>query len=310
MIMKLPPLIPQEIYLLERYSSLAYYGQMRDHFAALVNAAEDALVAFMRKLPPDYRSRPLNEQPDAVWGERIIPNIQWVLRGLNTGYIRMSHGDWEAMGMAGNVEHAFAAINRDYSFDWMDEPFHTAFDAAWRRTSRPAANINISSMAEWEHGDLTDQYTEPNRGPMLAPASWPLYRSNHAVQVKTGDIVQRNGIYLPNTAALSCAQVLIKGYKAFGATAPDHPDGSSNQVPTTWTLVERVADSGGGIPGDPDPIKAGVRLRCAAGQPCPRAGFWFTPARTGSRQHFEPGQVMPDTGSAWGATIWQSDEQT
>jgi hypothetical protein len=28
------PLIPQEIYLLERYSSLEYFGRMRDAFAA------------------------------------------------------------------------------------------------------------------------------------------------------------------------------------------------------------------------------------------------------------------------------------
>ena len=50
-------------------------------------------------------------------------------------------------------------------------------------------------------------------------------------------------------------------------------------------------------------------LRCKGGQPCARAGFWRAPARAASRQHFELRQVMPGIGSAWGATIWQLDEQ-
>jgi hypothetical protein len=48
-------------------------------------------------------------------------------------------------------------------------------------------------------------------------------------------------------------------------------------------------------------------LRCEAGQPCPRAGWWFTPAQAGSRRRFQQGEVMPDTKSPWGATIWQWD---
>ena len=55
------------------------------------------------------------------------------------------------------------------------------------------------------------------------------------------------------------------------------------------------------------------RLRCLAGQPCPRTGYWFTPAAAGSRQHFDTGQTMPDLGGSDGttgwATVWQWDEQ-
>jgi hypothetical protein len=29
------PLVPQEVYLLERYSSLEYFGELRDHFATM-----------------------------------------------------------------------------------------------------------------------------------------------------------------------------------------------------------------------------------------------------------------------------------
>ena len=51
-----------------------------------------------------------------------------------------------------------------------------------------------------------------------------------------------------------------------------------------------------------------LRLRCEANQHCPKTGFWFTPARAGSRQRFEAGQVMPEIGGDYGATIWQWDE--
>ena len=51
------------------------------------------------------------------------------------------------------------------------------------------------------------------------------------------------------------------------------------------------------------------RLRCEGGQPCPRAGFWSTPASHNSRRRFDAGEVMPVIeGSSWGATIWYWDE--
>lgn len=79
--------------------------------------------------------------------------------------------------------------------------------------------------------------------------------------------------------------------------------------PNTWTLVERIAGSGGGIPGAKDPTLAGIRLRVMAGNPCPQAGFWFTPARLDSRRHFAVGQIMPSLGGDYGTTIWQWDEE-
>jgi hypothetical protein len=46
-----------------------------------------------------------------------------------------------------------------------------------------------------------------------------------------------------------------------------------------------------------------------AGEYCPRAGYWFTPAVTGSRRSFKAGEVMPSARSDYGATVWQWDEQ-
>lgn len=50
-------------------------------------------------------------------------------------------------------------------------------------------------------------------------------------------------------------------------------------------------------------------LRCEGGQACPRTGYWLTPARLGSRQRFEQGELMPALDTDYGVTIWQWDEQ-
>ena len=47
------------------------------------------------------------------------------------------------------------------------------------------------------------------------------------------------------------------------------------------------------------------RLRCEAGQPCPKDGFWSTPAKQNSRRAFKQGELMPSLGGDYGLTIWQ-----
>lgn len=44
---------------------------------------------------------------------------------------------------------------------------------------------------------------------------------------------------------------------------------------------------------------------CASGLPCPREGYWFTPAAANSRRHFKQGDVMPDRQTDFGHTVWQ-----
>jgi hypothetical protein len=68
--------------------------------------------------------------------------------------------------------------------------------------------------------------------------------------------------------------------------------------PTNWR--DDVADL---APNDAVPTSV------PAGQPCPREGFWFTPAQTHSRRYFQQGEVMPSFPSAYGATVWQWDHK-
>ena len=48
-------------------------------------------------------------------------------------------------------------------------------------------------------------------------------------------------------------------------------------------------------------------LRCEAGHPCPRTGYWMTPALADDRRHFEKGETMPAPSGDYGRTIWPWD---
>jgi hypothetical protein len=148
-----------------------------------------------------------------------------------------------------------------------------------------------------------------------APPSWPIYRLNHAVSVKTNDKVPQNGIYLPD-APNSAAQFLIKGYEAWEAGVQPTPDVLTRtgyfKNPTirqdcTWTLVERIADSGGGTGCGPQGESENSKRRSnvPANQSCPEAGWWFTPAQANSRRYFKQDEVMPSVGGDYGDTYWQ-----
>ena len=132
------PLIAQEIYLLERYSSLERFGKMSDAWRGMLNYAEDLLDRFVHNLPPDYRKRPLPEQPDIVWGERVLPNFRETMQILDDAYIKLSHGDYDSLSRAHGVRNDFHGQSEFWS-GWMDEvepgaeaKYHELLGAAWR----------------------------------------------------------------------------------------------------------------------------------------------------------------------------------
>ena len=311
------PLIPQEIYLLERYSSADYFGDMRDAWAAMVEHAEKALEIFERNLPADYRKRPLPGQPDIIWGERVLVNFCSTRDYLDSAFIRLTHKDLTALSGANGVLTDFAGFSRDYSADWMDEPpvaavMPGAADEFWRllgEATERASNIQTTFYAGWKIGSLSTRYGR-ERGPLNPPASWPQYRLRPEVTVNTDQPVPRTGVYLPD-ADDSTAAFMIEGKKATEAMIGFDPKRLQNRskANTVWSLVERTAESGGGIPGSADPLVAGVRLRCEGGQACPREGWWFTPAKLNSRRLFNRAEIMPVFTTDYGSTIWQWDER-
>jgi hypothetical protein len=94
---------------------------MRDAWEKMLKHSEDMLDRFMRNLPADYRRRPLPDQPDIVWGERVLPNFRDTMRLLNDGYIKLSQGNYEALGRANGVTGGVRGQTSDYSSAWMDD---------------------------------------------------------------------------------------------------------------------------------------------------------------------------------------------
>jgi len=279
----------------------------------MLNAAEQALDQFVRHLPADYRSRHLSLQPDIVWGERVLPNFRRTMSVTDECLIKLKRGDLNALGVASGITSDIRAQGFDYPADWMPKDLEEQFWTWQHKASLRASNISHTKQVNWTVTDLTCDYDESSRGPLNPPASWPLYRLNPKVTVKTGDPVAVSGIYLPSCDD-SCAALLIKRDEfpeALAANIGYDPKTMQRigTAPTVWTLVERIADSGGGTPSARDDIAAGIRIRVEAGQTCLRTGFYFTPAKSNSRQNFKQGEVMPALGGDYGVTIWQWDEQ-
>jgi hypothetical protein len=304
------PLIPQEIYLLERYTSLEYYGLVHDAWEAMLIHAETMLNRFMQQLPPRYRARPLPEQPDIVWGERVLPNFRHTMHFLNDGYIKRSHGDYSCY-MGFNLRGDIRGQTTDFPATWMNdvepgaeekyyELLYKAGDLAWP--------VDLTSSGIWSPGDLTTDYDEVINEPLNPPLTWPTYRLNRHVTVKSGDRVPQTGIYLPDVDN-SFPTFLIKSDDPLLGEANEAsislPNGSSGYAPTLWTLIERASDTSN-QPTTPSLVK-NIRLRVEGGQPCPQAGYWFTPAKRDSRRQFNEGELMPAFDSSYGSTIWQWD---
>ena len=79
--------------------------------------------------------------------------------------------------------------------------------------------------------------------------------------------------------------------------------------PCKWYFVEMISRESDETADSSLTQNESLRLRCEAGQPCPREGWWFTPASPTSRRQFAAGEMMPIANPAYGINIWQWDER-
>ncbi len=292
---------PQEIYLLERYSSAEYFKELVDAFENMLNAAENALELFMQDLPYDYRNRHISQQPDVVWGEHVLPNFRSTLDALNYGYKRLLEGDLSALQYAGNVVTDFRNQRVEYFPDWMNENNLSLFDEWQSKASRLSSNIKATVFGNWPMTFLSEGYDADYLGELNLPPSLPIYKLNQTVTVKTDVTVPQDGIYIPEIEDAS-AQLLLKGHDAIEALVgldEDCPQ-YDHQEATNWVLVERIADEGGSS----ETIQV-EKLKGFAGQTCQRAGNWWSPANQLQSRYFKQGDVFPKVeNNSWGETVW------
>jgi hypothetical protein len=244
-------LIPQEIFLLERYASVAYFSELRDTWAEMIIHLEKCMEDFVRNLPSGFfRWRP-PDRPDIVWREHVVPNFHDTLKSLNDGYSALQSGDLAGLG------HAHGPLNdlkgqSDYWSGWMIRDDENLYGALLNKAVLMAGNIVATTEAYWSPLKLSLDYDERARGPLNAPVHWPDYKLSPTVTVSSGTSVLEPGIYIPDIDD-SCAQflwtetapeaIVLVGERAL--LAPDTGLKYGNEPiyaerPCKWIMVEKI----------------------------------------------------------------------
>ena len=247
---------PQEIFLIERYISSAYVGNLRDVWAEMIAHVEKCLDDFMAHLPLDYRNRPLPEQPDIVWRERILPNFRSTFQELCDGYVLLSSGSLSGLNYCHGPINDFQGQQEFWS-GWMNSDDETRYRKLLITATNMAGNIATTEGAHWELFELDRDYMEPLRGPLDLPENWPVYQIDQNTTVLTGDKPAVAGIYVPDVEN-SCAEYLsVEVSEAPACRAWVRSDkliddrtgkqyGTSEifeNQPCRWTLVKRMSEA-------------------------------------------------------------------
>jgi hypothetical protein len=167
----------------------------------------------------------------------------------------------------------------------------------------------------------------------IAPQAYPPHTVDTGLTAKPGARCSRTGVWMPQQwldgahdySLAFCVEgrPMQPAYRILGKAVrdiwadyyselgwdrgpidPSHMIGSlvTRAEDTTWHFVHKPDDTWAKAPAAP------TRQRCEGGQPCPREGFWFTPAKLGSRRRFQHGETMPVFSTDYGTTIWQWDD--
>jgi hypothetical protein len=314
------PLVAREVYMQESFLTLENFKQLRDKWREMLDHCERMLDHFMQNLPANYRSRRLPYQPDAVWGERVLPNFRCTMDVLEECYIeRLNNIDNCMIGVGLEAD-----VNgqREYDAGWMDEvePLAAAkYYALLFEASAIATPMDKTMRGSWDEGDLTTGYAElrvhgifRDLPEFIPPADgYPIYRLNPDFTMKSGEITPKTGFYLPDVPhSFPTLQIAVVDDEGDARTARRAmvtpyllPDGTETHYKAcTWTLIERIADSGGGDGLTP----SNTVWRAKEGEICPQTGDWWSPAYTAApKKHFEQGDVMSDVpNNHFGAVIW------
>jgi len=216
------------------------------------------------------------------------------------------------------LDHAVAVAGEF----WLAVVMSQRFSSAEYRNGAKDWHVCMPKDAGIVSNNIFRNHEEPIYEVIGRPAEIPEYAADPKVTCKTGEIVPWTGVWMPatgmGTAALAFArqgvQIMQPAYELAHEFDEDDYLEATKLVDTTWHPVKPTgrmiplppvgAADGPAVP----PSAGGASGRCEAGESCPREGYWFTPAKVGSRRHFKQGETMPEFKSDYGLTIWQWDE--
>lgn len=332
-----PRNLDQDAWFLYATTSIPYYE-------LCAKRCED-FAHFFNRLITGHDARGLGKVD--YWVSRYLTHAENIRRGIEFikvagdympmhGFLNSPASDWRGL-----IENAFGYQTRDEwneAFDALgtacgmgSETLRNAYQDSglhWLdRANIPSDRRYLVDRDDGHVGDLGGAIAlGKERGSLNPPPRYPQHVVDRTIHARPGERCPRSGVWIPEQGLKEYSLAFcIEGRPMQPAYHIIHREVNfpfeggdqemrdewlqiSNGSPvtraedTTWYFVAAPATD---QPLEPSPYRG----RCEAGQPCPREGYWLTPARPNSRRHFKQGELMPDTQSRWGVTIWQWDEQ-
>ena len=300
---------PKEIYLLEEFSSLHFFEIMRDNYHLFLDSLEELFEVYLHNLPYNLRDLPLSEQADIQWGGTVLPNLRSTMDRLDIAYAKIKSGDFTYLDCTGEIRSNDKGLS-EFSPHWMDDLPTEKVRQCWNYyslTEEYASTIHNSYPTSWSEGFLDREFPTNDRFHNIdiqLPISYPVYRINPEVKVKSKEKVIKTGIYICDD---------FDQRLKFLAASPEEDNGFAPRYAiqnpetyeniyheTTWTLVERIKNEGGAAE-----LMQVENLKGFAGQICQQSGYWWSPANQSQTRYFEKGEIFPEIpNNTWGETIW------
>ena len=274
--------------------------------------------AFLKEL---LTAHPIAEnfQPAIFWGGVI----EQLLGNYSNARAMLAHGEIGTMRdwciKAADIERGFreqamwmgkeeflTLLERIECASKVCSDFMGAITMTWYFSSAGIMNGEIN----WTEYDRDDGYAGcsvlDQMQSLAEVTKIPEHQADLAVSIRTGQIVPWTGVWIPagglDTAALAFARQGQIMQPKYPVTHVDE-DGYeyTEPVETAWHPVKPTGRTISLCSSPQETISP-----IPASNPCPKPGYWFTPAKQSSRRYFKQGDTFPEIeASAYGATFWQ-----
>ena len=111
---------PKAAYLLEQFSSLAFFETMQNNYRLFLGELEELFEIYMQNLPTNLRDLPFPEQADIQWGGTVLPNLRSTMDRIESAYAKIKTGDFTYLRCTGEIRSNDKGLS-EFSPHWMDD---------------------------------------------------------------------------------------------------------------------------------------------------------------------------------------------
>ena len=301
---------PKEAYLLEQFSVLHFFEIVRNNHRQFLDGLEELFEIYMHNPPYNLRDLPLPEQADINWGGTVLPNLRETMDRIDYAYAKIKSGDFTYLNYVGEISSDQKGIS-EFSPHWMDDLPYDKVKKCWDYHSIATSYASVIGQTYptyWDMDTLIYDFKKIdifNNIILDLPNSYPIYRINPEIMVKSNEKLEKTGIYLCEEIGdriefMAASEEEDNGVASVLAVGHDPDTYETLYAEANWILIERIADDGGSA----EMIQTDS-LKGFAEQSCPRSGYWWSPANKSQSRYFEQGEIFPKIeNSDWGETIW------